>query len=118
MRNLRTVKGRQAAVEAGTLPARTSRNLTRRVKRKLTSLEVRMVAMDQQLPGSPNKRAQKAYKRAVKLSRAARFVVGLLIRATGTAAPELVAQAPKLDRYHQSLAERGAQAIYFPKKAS
>jgi hypothetical protein len=94
-----------------------SRKQTRRVAKKLTSLEVRMVAMGQQRPGSPNKRALKTARRAEKLQRAARFISGLLIRATGAAAPALVKAAPRLDAYHQGLADRGAEAIYFPSKA-
>lgn len=111
----------QKAELTGTLPVKPpvggqkiNRKQTRRLQRKETSLEVRMVALGQQEPGSPNKRAQKRAKRAMKLRRAARFVVGCLIRATGVAAPELVLQPSRLDFHRTRLAERGANAIYFP----
>ena len=87
---------KRAAARAPSQAApRTSRKQIRRVLRKLTSLEVKMVGMGQQLPGSPNKRAQKRYRQTIKLRRAARYITGLLIRTTGAAAPELVLQSVK-----------------------
>lgn len=102
-------------------PSRTAqgpgkRRLDRRLRRRTTSLDMRMVLDGMMQPGTATKRAQKATRRAIRLRRAARYLTGLLIRATGTAAPALVLSVKVQDRYHEGLAAAGARAIYFPNK--